>query len=137
MRAVWFPLFIVATALVVVPSASGASGTYVACTVGWEYDAAVKPRHCVFTPRGVDPELSSSQLPFLSANWKRWGRPEATGSGTVVGNMGFSEKATIRLSGLTECDGSRWYTRARLTFKDKAVQRTAKPRPIVLNRCGG
>lgn len=115
----------------------GATPTYVACESNEGFGNIVKPRSCVFVPRGKDPEVGANRLPMRSITWKRWGRTVASGSGTVVGNMGYREKATLRLYGRRSCDGVQFYTRARIVYRDKELQREVKPPPFRLPNCAG
>lgn len=97
----------------------------------------MKPRSCVFVPRGRDPEVGANRLPVRKITWRRWRRTVASGSRTVVGDMGYREKATARLYGRKSCNGARFFTRGRIVYCEKDLQRRVEPPAFRLPSCAG
>lgn len=138
MRRVLVPLIALPLGLLPGPTAAQAAPTpTVVCLPGSAFRTVVRPRACVYVPRGRCATEPGNRLDVRSVRWRDWGRRVAEGSGTVVTRSGARERGTLRLYGLVTCGDGRSYTRGRVVYRDAAVQRRLDPRPFKIQACAG
>jgi hypothetical protein len=94
----------------------------------------IKPRRCNFLvaeASGRATLRAAGEFYVNGMKWRHWGSRRSTASGTFRGNMNYSAKGTVTLSGLQRCSGSVGYvyTRFRMTFPH------TRPTAFRLNGC--